>query len=129
MPELKTQKTTASVAEFLGAIPDDVRQSDAKAVCKLLTRITGAKPAMWGKAIIGFGRRTLVYPNGRTLDWMAVGFSPRKANTVLYIHDGPHRTQILARLGKHKTGKGCLYIKTLDDVELGVLEELVRDSL
>ena len=129
MPELKTQKTTASVAEFLGAIPDDVRQSDAKAVCKLLTRITGAKPAMWGKAIIGFGRRTLVYPNGRTLDWMAVGFSPRKANTVLYIHDGPHRTQILARLGKHKTGKACLYINKLGDVDSKVLEELIERSV
>jgi len=130
MAELKTKATQASVSKFIAAIPDQDRRSDAQLVCKLLGKVSGEKPAMWGSAIVGFGRRKLVYPNGRELDWMKVAFSPRKANTVLYLDGGYTRyVDILARLGNYKTGKGCLYIKRLADIDLGVLEELVARSL
>jgi hypothetical protein len=130
MAELKTQRSADSVAAFLSGIEDAARQADARALVRLLGRVTGEKPAMWGAAIIGFGQRTIVYPNGRTLDWMRVGFSPRKANSVLYLPGGhaPHGP-LLAKLGKHKTGKGCLYLKSLADVDLKVLEELVRAAV
>jgi len=130
MAKLKTEKTPASVSQFIAAIPDDVRRADAQAICKTMERITGEKPAMWGPSIVGFGHRKLVYPNGRELDWMVVAFSPRKAATVLYISEGyDGYGELLARLGKHKTGKACLYINKLGDVDSKVLEELIERSV
>lgn len=130
MAELKTQKTTASVAGFLDAIEDETRRKDAKAVDKLMREVTGEKPAMWGPAIVGYGHRTLTYDSGRTLDWMRVGFSPRKAALTLYLTcDLSAHADLTGKLGKHSTGKGCLYIKKLADVDQAVLRKLIATSL
>jgi Domain of unknown function (DU1801) len=125
MAEPKTKKTTASVTAFIDAVENETRRADAKAVLKLLKDVTGEKPAMWGPSIVGFGS----YPSP-TGDWPITGFSPRKANMVLYVlHDFPQRDALLARLGKHKTGKACLYINRLADVDMDVLRELTEKSV
>ena len=130
MAELKTQRTDASVEKFLAGVADESRRNDAIAICDLISQVSKEPPKMWGKAIIGFGSRKLVYDNGRELDWMVVGFSPRKANTVLYLSlGGGDKSALMAKLGKHKTGKGCLYINKLSDVDLGVLRELIKESV
>ena len=128
MADVKTQRTSASVATFIAAIPDETRRADARVLSKLLHKISGEKPAMWGGAIVGFGQRTLTYPNGRTLDWMVVAFSPRKANTVIYGNDFDDK-ELLAKLGKHKISKACLYITRLSDVDMVVLEKLLRKNV
>lgn len=121
MPEPKTKKTKASVAAFINAVEDDTRRKDAKAVDKMFREITGEKPAMWGPSIIGYGRYES--PTGA---WPRSGFSPRKANLVLYVlSDYEGRDAILKRLGKHKTSKVCLYINKLVDVDEGVLREVI----
>ena len=129
MAELKTQKNAASVASFLAGVEDKGRREDALAVCKLMQEASKEKPAMWGNAIVGFGSQKLVYESGRELDWMVVGFSPRKANTVLYGIGVEKQAELLKTLGKYKTGKGCLYISKLADVDVKVLKELVRRAM
>ncbi|MGN9889649.1 DUF1801 domain-containing protein [Micromonospora sp. L31] len=130
MATLKTAPTTASVDDFLAAVPDETRRRDAIAVRDLMRQVTGEPPTMWGDAIVGFGQRHLRYASGRELDWFLVGFSPRKAATTLYLGEGfPEKEQLLARLGRHTVGKGCLYVKRLADVDLDVLTELVRASV
>jgi hypothetical protein len=123
---LKTQKTTASVGTFLSKV-DAKRRDDVRALDAMFERVVGEPGKMWGSSIVGYGSRVLTYPNGRTLDWMVSGFSPRAANLTLYvIGEYPGRDALLGRLGPHSTGKGCLYVKRLADVDVGVLEELVR---
>lgn len=130
MPETKTKPTQLSVADFIDAVENPVRRDDAKALCKMLERVTGEPPKMWGPSIIGFGSYHYRYDSGHAGDMCRLGFSPRKAELVLYIlTDGPDEAEKLARLGKHKTGKSCLYIKKLSDVDMAVLEELSRDRL
>ncbi len=130
MVTLKTRETTASVEKFLNSIVDETRRNDAFTVLALMKQVTGEEAKMWGSAIIGFGSRKLVYESGRELDWMNVGFSPRKANITLYIMDGFAKYEpLLARLGKHKTGKSCLYIDTLENVDVNVLKKLVEQSV
>jgi hypothetical protein len=121
VPEPKTKKTRASVAAFIGAVPDETRRKDARAVDRIFREITGEKPAMWGPSIIGYGSyQTATGP------WPRSGFSPRKASLVLYVMaDYPGRDALLARLGKHRTGVSCLYINKLADVDERVLRELV----
>jgi hypothetical protein len=128
--ELKTGPTDAGVDEFLAAIADDGRRADARAVCDLLAAQSGRPPRMWGTSIVGFGERHLAYDSGRELDWFEIGFSPRQQNTTLYLTDGvePHG-DLLGRLGKHTTGKGCVYLKRLSDVDNDVLTELVARSI
>ncbi len=120
MAEPKTQRTKASVAAFIAAVEDDTRRKDAKAVDKLMREITGEKPAMWGPSIIGYGEY-----DGPTGTWPRLGFSPRKANLVLYVMDGYEKEPLMKKLGKHKTGRSCLYINKLDDVDAAVLREIV----
>jgi hypothetical protein len=128
--ELKTQPTGDDVEAFLAAIPDEQRRADARAVCDLLARVTGKPAVMWGKAIVGFGQQHLRYDSGRELDWMVIGFSPRKANTTIYLSGGLDTyADLLSRLGKHTTGGGCLYLKRLADVDPAVLEELLTRSV
>jgi hypothetical protein len=130
MAELKTTKNDTSVEEFLNEIESTQKREDALIIVKLMEEITGAKPKMWGSSIIGFGEYTYQYASGRTGDWMLVGFSPRKQNLTLYIMPGfEHYDALLAKLGKHKTGKACLYINKLADVDLAVLRELVALSV
>ena len=130
MAENNTKPTKLSVAEFIDALTDQAKRADAKALAKLMQSVTGEKPKMWGPSIIGFGSQHYKYDSGREGDMPIAGFSPRKAATVLYI--GTEFTDaeaLLAKLGKHTTGKGCLYIKKLADVDQNVLETLVVKSV
>jgi hypothetical protein len=130
MAQLKTRKTGASVSEFIKSIVDDRQRKDSKTIARIMQRVTGAKPRMWGPSIIGFGSYHYKYASGREGDWPLTGFSPRKGNLTLYIMDGfSGYKKLLARLGKHRTGKACLYIKKLDDVDLEVLEEMISRSV
>ena len=130
MAQNQTQPTKVSVAAFIDALTDETRKADAKVLIKLMQGATGEKPAMWGPSIIGFGSRHYKYESGREGDTPIVGFSPRKAATVLYSTIGFSGSDaFLARLGKHSTGKGCLYIKKLADVDQKVLAEMVVKSV
>jgi hypothetical protein len=130
MADLKTKATGDDVEAFLASVVDESRRADARTVCALLTKVSKAPPVMWGTAIVGFGHRVLRYPDGRETDWMAVGFSPRKANTTLYLAGGLDTyADLLADLGKHTTGKGCLYVKRLSDADLAVLGKIVARSV
>jgi len=130
MTEAKTQPTTTRVADFLAAVPDATRRADAQALVALMTAATGQPPVMWGPSIIGFGAYQYRYDSGRQGEAPRVGFSPRKAELVLYLADGfAEREALLAQLGKHRQGKACVYIRRLADVNAVVLEQLIRASL
>ena len=130
MAELKTKKTEASVEDFLNTIKDEQTRQDCFEIAKMMKHVTRSEPKMWGSSIVGFGSRHLKYASGRELDWMLTGFSPRKANITLYILGGfEKQADLLKKLGKYTTGKGCLYIKKLKDVDTKVLKELVRESV
>jgi hypothetical protein len=126
--ELKTKETGASVDAFMDGIADVQQRADSRAVAEIMQRLTGEKPKMWGPAIIGFGSTTLKYDSGRELDWMKIGFSPRKGNLTLYGLLSENEKH-LAKLGKHTTGKGCLYIKRLEDIDLNILEKMITATL
>ncbi len=128
--ELKTRPTASPVAEFIESVENERRREDAHTVAAMMERVTGEKPKLWGTSIVGFGEAHYKYESGREGDWFKVGFSPRKANLVLYIMPGfRDYGPLMQRLGKHKTGKSCLYINKLDDVDMDVLEELVAKSI
>lgn len=130
MPENKTKPTQMSVSAYIDALTDETRRADAKALVKLMQRATGEKPKMWGPSIIGFGTHHYKYETGREGDSPLAGFSPRKAATVLYGLKGSSDSEaLLAKLGKHTSGGGCLYIKKLADVDEKVLETLVSKSV
>jgi hypothetical protein len=130
MAELKTKQNDHSVAEFLASIQDEKRRQDSLTVLELFKEVTQTEPKMWGEAIVGFGNEHLKYASGRELDWPITGFSPRKQNLTLYLGLGSMEAgDLLAKLGKHKVGKGCLYINKLEDINLPVLRELVKKSL
>ena len=127
MAENKTKATKVSVAEFIDALTDPSRRSDAKALVKLMQKAAGEKPKMWGPSIIGFGSYHYTYDSGREGDMPVVAFSPRKAATVLYgLSDAE---ALLPKLGKHTRGKGCLYIKKLADVDQKVLETMAAKAV
>jgi Domain of unknown function (DU1801) len=127
MAENKTQPTSVSVEEFLASVEHPVRRADGFALLDMMRRVTGLEPVMWGPSIVGFGEYHYHYGSGREGDSAAVGFSPRKANLALYgLIYGPDAEALLPGLGKYKAGVGCLYINKLEDVDLGVLEQLVR---
>ncbi len=130
MSQAKTQPTGASVRAFLDGVEDDSKRRDARTVARLMKRVTGERPKMWGDSIVGYGSSHYVYASGREGDWPLAGFSPRKQAMTLYIMSGFSGHQaLMKKLGKHSTGKSCLYIKRLDDVDLEVLEELVERSV
>jgi hypothetical protein len=130
MADNKTNPTKLSVAAFIDALPDQTKRADAKTLVKLMQSVTVEKPKMWGPSIIGFGSYHYKYDSGREGDMPLVSFSPRKAAIVLYSLTGySHSESLLAKLGKHTTGKGCLYIKKFADVDQKVLEELVVKSV
>jgi uncharacterized membrane protein YedE/YeeE len=128
--KLKTQPNDASVASFLDGIADERRRKDAFAVLAMMKKLTKAEPRMWGGSIVGFGSGHYQYASGRGGDWFLIGFSPRKAALVLYFMTGlaPHAS-LLKSLGKHKTGKGCLYIQSLEDIDQPTLVALMQESL
>ena len=130
MAELKTKKNTASVEQFLNKVADDQRRKDCFQVLEIMKAATKAEPAMWGATIVGFGRHLYKYESGRELEWFLTGFSPRKQDLTLYIMGGLERyPSLMKKLGKHKTGKSCLYIKKLADVDLPTLKQLVKQSV
>jgi hypothetical protein len=123
--------TGASVGEFLARVPDDRRREDAHRLCAMMQEITGEPPAMWGSSIIGFGSYHYRYPSGHEGDSALASFAPRRQHLVIYlVGDFTGRYQsVLARLGPHKTGNGCLYLKRLDDVDYDALRELIDRSV
>ena len=130
MAELKTKRNDASVGTFLEAVEDEHKLEDSQVILKLMQEVTGDEPTMWGDSIVGFGSYDYKYASGREGTWFQTGFSPRKQNLTLYIMSGFDRyDELLGNLGKFKTGKSCLYIKKLEDVDLDVLEELVKESV
>ena len=129
MSELKTRPTAASVPEFL-AQQGDQRRADCEAVLRMMEAATGERAEMWGAAIVGFGRYAYTGSNRKTFEWPIVGFSPRKNDLTLYLMPGfEQRAELLGRLGKHKTGKSCLYLKQLADVDQAVLRKLIDGSV
>lgn len=129
--ELKTKANTASVEEFIESIKEEDKKSDSKVILEMMKRISGEKPKMWGSSIVGFIDVQLKYASGRELDWFKIGFSPRKQALTLYgikEYKGP-TNELLQKLGKHTEGGGCIYIKKLSDVDLNVLEELIKKSI
>ncbi|MEK4947732.1 DUF1801 domain-containing protein [Carnobacterium sp. FSL W8-0810] len=131
MAENKMQETTENVIDFVEKIEDDKKRQDVHRLIQLFSEETGNAPKMWGTTIIGFGRYRYKYASGHEGDAAPVGFSPRKAQFSIYLSqpDNEKRASQLTRLGKHKMGKGCLYIKKLDDIDESVLKELVQDSV
>lgn len=127
--EAKTKPTAVNVAEFLAGVEDPKRRADAQAVCGLIAEATGLEPTMWGPSIVGFGRYHYVYDSGHSGDAPLVGFSPRKANLVIYATLDDRRDDLLARLGKHKTGSGCIYVNRLSDVDPAVIGEMAQWSV
>ena len=130
MAELKTKPTGESVEAFLNSVLDEKKRKDSFTLLELMKKVTGAQPQMWGTSIVGFGRYHYKYASGREGEWFLAGFSPRKGNLTLYIMSGFDRYEsLMGKLGKYKTGKSCLYIKQIKDVNLDTLSELVRRSV
>jgi len=130
MAELKTKETGLSVEGFLNGVPDESVRADCRKIVDLMKKATNAEPKMWGTSIVGFGNQHLKYASGRELDSMKIGFSPRKQNITLYSScSSGWNENLLSKLGKHKTGKGCLYIKRLSDIDVNVLTELIEKSI
>lgn len=128
MAEIKTRPTEVSVDDFLDGVEHPVRRADGKALRAMMERVTGEPALMWGPSIVGFGRYHYRYASGHEGDMARVGFSPRKAHLVLYLGGFPEFETLLAKLGKHKGSKACLYLSKLADVDPAVLEEMVRRS-
>lgn len=130
MSDLKTRPTRKRVGKYLRSVENDRRREDSFALVELMRKVTGEEPVLWGDSIVGFGSYHYKYDSGREGDWFVAGFAPRKANLVVYIMAGFSRyDELLAKLGKYRHGKSCLYINNLADVDLEVLEELVRESV
>ncbi|MBN2469658.1 MAG: DUF1801 domain-containing protein [Anaerolineae bacterium] len=130
MAQLKTGPNDGSVDAFLQSVTDDKRREDCATLLELMKSVTGEEPQMWGDSIIGFGSYHYTYASGREGDWFLTGFSPRKQNLTLYIMSGfDAYDELLGKLGKHKTGKSCLYIKRVADIDQDVLRALVKQSV
>ena len=128
--ELKTKKNRASVKDFLDSVEDDAKRKDCRAIAKMMRAATGKNARMWGDSIVGYDEYHYKYESGREGDFMRIGFSPRKQSITLYIMDGFGKyDELMAKLGKHKTGKSCLYIKRMSDIDTKVLEKLIAGSL
>ena len=130
MAENKTKVTEASVESYFSAIKDEARRRDCEALARLMTKATKQPPKMWGTSIVGFGSYHYKYESGREGDSCLTGFSSRKGDISIYLVAGfPGQEGLLSKLGKHKLGKGCLYVRKLSDVDLKVLEQLIADSV
>jgi hypothetical protein len=127
---IKTKPTTVSANDFIAAIADEGQRADAHKIIAMMERLSGHPPKMWGPSIIGFGSYHYKYDSGREGEMCRIGFSPRKGQTVLYLIDGfQSQADLMAKLGKHKTGKSCLYVKRLSDIDEAVLEQMCAGSL
>lgn len=130
MAELKTKANTASVEKFIKTVKDAQVRADCLQIIEMMSKASKAEPKMWGTSIVGFGNIHLKYESGRELDWFPIGFSPRKQNLTLYFNGGlePHQ-ELLEKLGKHTVGKGCLYIKSLSDVDTKTLQKIIVNTV
>ena len=129
LAEIKTKQTSASVTGFIDSIPDEQKCKDSQVILKLMEKATREKPKMWGSSMIGFGNVRYKSPaTGREVDWFKIGFSPRKTNLSLHLINLQIHAEALKKLGKHKTGTGCLYINKLEDVDLKVLEKMITEA-
>ncbi len=128
---IKTKETDASVQQYLNSISDETKRKDSFAIMEMMQKASGEKPKLWGDSLIGFGNVTIKSPTtGREVDWFRIGFAPRKGNISLYLGiDLIKQAALLKKLGKHKTGKGCLYINKLENVDVNVLKEMIKDRL
>jgi hypothetical protein len=131
LAEIKTKPTSASVEDFINNVKDEQKRKDSFVLLEMMKKASGEEPKMWGSSLIGFGNIRLKSPaTGREVEWLRIGFSPRKANLSLHISGNiKHYAADLERLGKHKTGVGCLYINKLEDIDMKVLEEMIAASL
>lgn len=130
LAEVKTKQTAASVEDFIHSVKDEQKRKDSFVVLEMMKKASGEEPKMWGASLIGFGNKRYKSPaSGREVDWFLLGFSPRKANLSLYFMNIQMHAAALKKLGKHKTGAGCLYINTLEDVDLKVLKAMMDASL
>ena len=131
LAEIKTKPTVASVEDFINNVPDEQKRKDSFVILEMMKKASGEEPVLWGSSIIGFGNKRYKSPStGREVDWLRIGFSPRKANLSLYISLGiKEHADALEKLGKHKTGVGCLYINKLEDIDLQVLKGMIDASL
>jgi hypothetical protein len=130
MAQLKTRPNDKNVVEFLNAVENETKREDSFTILELMQQVTGSEPIMWGDSIIGFGSYHYKYASGREADWFLTGFSPRVQNLTLYIMSGfDEYDDLLGKLGKHSTGKSCLYVKRLENIDLDVLKELVEKSV
>jgi hypothetical protein len=126
LANIKTKQTAASVDDFIHSIPDEQKRKDSQVILNMMEKAMKEKPKMWGSSMIGFGNVRYKSPaTGREVDWFKIGFSPRKANLSLHLINIQQHTEALKKLGKHKTGVGCLYINKLDDVDIQVLEKMI----
>lgn len=130
MAALKTQPNDGNVLDFINSVESEQKKKDSLRVLEIMQEITGAEPQMWGGSIVGFGRYSYTYASGKKGEWFVAGFSPRKQSLTLYIMSGFKRHgELLAKLGKHSTGRSCLYIKKLTDIDEEILKELIRESV
>lgn len=128
--EVKTKASSSSVSAFIAALDDPQQRADSKTLCKLMQSVTGCKPVLWGTAIVGFGVDAYRYASGRSGDWPLVSFSPRKGSFSIYLTDGLEAyAGLLKNLGKHKVGKACLTVKSLQDIDHEVLRNLIAESV
>lgn len=129
LAEIKTKQTSSSVDDFIDSIADEQKRKDSQVIVTLMEKATGEKPKMWGSSMIGFGNVRYKSPaTGREVDWFKIGFSPRKANLSLHLIDLQRHADALNKLGKHKTGMGCLYINKLDDIDIKMLEKIITEA-
>ena len=131
LAEIKTRETTASVEDFINSVPDEQKRKDSFAILEMMKKASGEEPKMWGSSLIGFGNKRYKSPaTGREVDWLLIGFSPRKANLSLYLTMNiKEHADVLKKLGKHKTGVGCLYINKLEDIDIKVLKGIIAIAL
>ena len=130
MAKNKTTETTDSVSDFLNTIADDTKRNDSFKLVEIMEQETGYKAKMWGPAIVGFGSYHYIYESGREGDAPLAGFSPRKAEISLYLsQDFEEKQKLLTNFGKHKTGKGCIYIKKLQDIDEAILRQMITSSI
>ena len=131
LAEIKTRETTASVEDFINSVPDEQKRKDSFVILEMMKKASGEEPKMWGSSLIGYGNKRYKSPaTGREVDWLLIGFSPRKANLSLYLTMNiKEHADVLKKLGKHKTGVGCLYINKLEDIDIKVLKGIIAIAL
>ena len=128
--EIKTKQTDSNVSDFISKVENEQKRKDSYALLNLMEKASNEKPKMWGSSIIGFGSKRYKSPSsGREVDWFKIGFSPRKANLTVYLIDLQQHADTLKKLGKHKTGGGCIYINKLSDIDIKVLEKMIHEAL